>query len=753
MRIINGLISVFRETLPRFSIKYPWVVVAVFLLIIGFFGYQLPSIYIDTDINKLTTGGEEETRAIETAARDFYIRDPLYIILLGDMDEPETWQRAADLVEKMRVLPDVFQVISPLDTSYFLLTGFNVLTLPVAANAPTTLEEVDQFRSRLDLSPNGKSMISHDNSAMLLEIYIRSSYSSRGKRAVDQLEQMLKTEWGVNDFHITGTCYLAHASDQSIKRDVMTLFPFAALVVVLVLLFSFKNWLGILIPGATILVSLIVSLGWMAWWGYPLTIVSVVLPVMLIVIGSADGIHILNKYHEELERANDKNQAIFFTMKEMVPPCIMTSLTTAVGFLSLRTSSVIPVKEFGLFAAIGVLTALIFALVGIPALLTILSAPQQKVKVKRGSLYFRFLEYISNWVVEHTRLVVLIGIAVFILSAIGITYLTVEANIARYFRSTSSVAEGIRVYEEKFGGSAQVLIVVDTNKPKGALEPEFLPLLAELEDYVRPFSLVSTTVSMASVARDLSPDGELHGNLVSLAFKHLPSAFTNVFLSRDQQQKAIIYTSVMSAKTTKVAETLSKIESGLRTLVPEEMTITITGFPKIFQHHMQWFSESQIRSLVGSISAVLLLLVVFHRSFILGFLAMLPLVFTIGTNFGLMGWFGIPLDAGTVLIGSIAIGIGIDYSIHLISRVLREQKSGKDLKTACQLSITTAGHAIMINAITLIAGFLVLCFSVFSTLAIFGFLMAVAMFISSTASVTVLPAILQSFDKLKDLWY
>jgi len=89
------------------------------------------------------------------------------------------------------------------------------------------------------------------------------------------------------------------------------------------------------------------------------------------------------------------------------------------------------------------------------------------------------------------------------------------------------------------------------------------------------------------------------------------------------------------------------------------------------------------------------------------------LVFTIGTNFGLMGWFGIPLDAGTVLIGSIAIGIGIDYSIHLISRVLREQKSGKDLKTACQLSITTAGHAIMINAITLIAGFLVLCFLFF----------------------------------------
>ncbi len=749
MRIIDRVRSFFQETLPKFSIKYPWIVAVVFILIISFFGYQLPNIYIDTDINKLTTGGEEETKAIETAARDFYIRDPLYIVLLGDMNEPDTWQRAADLVKKMRDIPDVLQVLSPLDTSYFLLAGFNVYTLPVAARAPTTLNEIEQFRSRLDLSPNGKFMISHDNSAMLIEVYIRSSYSSRGKKTVAQLEQMLKTEWGDKNFHITGTCYLAHASDQSIRRDVITLFPFAALIVALVLFFSFKNWLGILIPGATVLVSLIVSLGWMAWWGYPLTIVSVVLPIMLIVTGSADGIHILNKYQEELQQTNDKYQAIFITMNEMVPPCIMTSLTTAVGFLSLRTSSVIPVRDFGLFAAIGVLTALIFALVGIPALLAILPAPQQKTKVKRSTFYSHLLEWMSNWVVEHTSLVLVIGTAVFILSVVGINYLTVEANIARYFRSSSSVAEGIRIYEDKFGGSAQVLIVVDTNKPKGALEPEFLPLLAELEDYVKPFPLVSSTVSMASMARDFSPDGKLHGNLVALAFKQLPSAFTGVFLSRDQQQKAVIYVSVMSAETTKVAETLSKIESGLGDLIPEEMTVTVTGIPKIFHHHMQRFSESQIKSLIGSIITVLVLLVVFHGSLILGCLALLPLIFTIGANFGLMGWMGIPLDAGTVLIGSIVIGIGIDYSIHLISRVIREQKSGKDLRTACQWSITTAGHAIMINAITLIAGFLVLCFSVFSTLAIFGFLMALAMFVSSTASVTVLPAILQSFDKLK----
>ncbi|HHT37384.1 MAG TPA: RND family transporter [Firmicutes bacterium] len=744
--MIQWFKSIFEKTLPRFAVKYPWLVLIVFVLVTGFFGYQLTNIYVDTDVTKLTTGSEEETRAIETAARDFTVGDPLYLILKGDMNDPQVLQKANNLISEIRGHKDVFEVISPFDTSYFGLAGFMVQSIPVAPQVPATEAEVKAFRQRLAQSPNGKRMISADSEAMLIELYIYGSYSSRGKRAVKELEKLLTTEWGSDQFNMTGTSYITHAMDQSIRRDAFVLFPIAALIVVIVLILSFRSWLGFLIPGATVLVSMVITMGLMAWLDFPITLVSVIMPVILIVIGSADGIHILHKYQEELGRNSaSKNEIVARVMEKMVPPCTMTSVTTAVGLISLRTSTVIPVKDFGTFSGIGVMVAYVFTLLGIPALLAVFPEPKRLSREAKQETYWDtiFLAKLARWVMRHSKTVAVIGTAVFVIMALGLPRITVEANIARYFRKSSDAAEGIRVYEQYFGGSQQVLIVVDTHQAQGALNPQFLPTIDELEQYAQTVPLVTHTWSMASLARDLSPDGQLQPNLVPLAYQQLPRTLTSVFVSRNQQQKAMIYAWLRSSDTTQLANNLISLETGLKERLPEGYTVTVSGLPKIIQHHMQRFSESQVSSVLWSTLAVLALLIIFTRSFLEGCISVIPLIFTIVINFGVMGWLGLPLDAATVLIGSIAIGMGIDYSIHYISRVNSEVKAGKNLMDACEIAISTAGHAIMINAATLIAGFLMLCFSTFSILMVFGVLMALAMGISCIATVTVLPVMLQ----------
>lgn len=746
--MVQWMKNLFKKMLPGFAVKYPWIVILFFVLVIAFFSYQLPKLYIDTDVTKLTTGSEGDTREIETAARDFTVGDPLYLVLRGDMDDPAVLQRAADVLDSIRRLKDVIEVVSPFDMSYYAFTGLFVQAIPVAPQIPTSAFEVEQFRQRLAQSPIGKRMISDNSEAMLLEVYIWGSYSSRGKAAVKQIEQILNEQWGEGQFNMTGTCYLAHAMDQSIRRDVLLLFPLAAFVVVVVFILSFRSLLGFLIPGATVLVALVVCMGLMAWLGYPLTIVSVVLPVIIIVVGSASGIHVLHKYREELDQTDtvNKARAIIFTMELMVPPCTMTALTTAVGLFSLRTSTVIPVKDFGTFSAIGVMVTYLFTVVGIPALLAVFPVPKSKWVSSRRMTHLDtvLLGRIAKWIMNHSTLVAIVGVAIILVMVLGLGRITVEANIARYFRRSSAVSEGIRVYEEYFGGYQQVLIVVDTNQPRGGINPEFIPLVDQLEQYAQTFPLVSHTSSMASIARDVSPDGELHANLVPMAYQYLPQNLTSVYVSRNQQQKVMIYAWLRSSNTTQLAKTLVELEAGLNEQVPEGVSVIVTGLPKIVQHHMQRFSESQVSSTLASLVAVLALLIIFTCSVSEGLLSMIPLVFTIVVNFGIMGWFGFPLDAATVLIGSIAIGMGIDYSIHFISRVHNEVKAGRDITTACEISISTAGHAIVINAGTLIAGFLMLCFSIFSTLSMFGVLMALAMAISCIATVTVLPAMLQA---------
>ena len=374
------------------------------------------------------------------------------------MNDPLVLQQAADLIAKIREVNYVFEVISPFDTSYFGLSGFLVQSLPVAQRIPTTAAEVQQFRQRLAQSPNGKRMISEDSEAMLVEIYIIGSYTSRGKQTVKELEQILSQEWGPDQFNFTGTAYITHEMDQSIKRDAFLLFPFAALIVVVVLILSFRSWLGFLIPGATVLTAMVITMGLMAWLGYSITLVSVIMPVILIVIGSADGIHILHKYQEELEfNAGSKKESILLVMEEMIPPCTMTSLTTAVGLISLRTSTVIPVKDFGTFSGFGVMVAYLFTVLGIPALLTVFPEPKMKLnKAKENSSWdIILLRKLAKWVMNHSRGVAVGAVAILVLVGFGLTQITVEANIARYFRSSSPVATGLRVYEQYFGGSSR----------------------------------------------------------------------------------------------------------------------------------------------------------------------------------------------------------------------------------------------------------------------------------------------------------
>ena len=725
-------------------VKYRWLVLLFFTLVTVFFSYHLFNLQLDTNVTNLTTGSEEEAKAIEQAARDFAVSDPLQIILLGDTNNPEMLQKAANTVYQIRALPDVFQLLSPFDTTYFSAVGFLLQTFPVAPKVPETSDEVKAFKNKLAMSPNGKMMISADGDALLLEAYIQGAGGTRGNRVVAKIEELLNETWGKDNYAITGSAYLTYAAEQSIIRDIMVLFPLAAIIVLVVLYLSFRNWWCIWAPALTVFIAIVVSMGMMAWLGYPITMVSAIMPVLLVVVASADGIHIIHTYQEKLTVARGKEEAILVTMNQLAGPVIMTSLTTALGLISLRSSTVIPVKDFGTFSALGVIVALFFALFGIPALLAVLP-PLYRTKARQKQVNYdnKLLVKFSRFVSRRAYLVGIISIVILLFCTYGMRNLTVESNVARYFKSGSRVTAGINLYEEKFAGSSKVLVIVDTGKSLGAVDTDFLPVLDQLEQYIRTVSLVTDTMSIASIARDFTPDGQLYPSLVRLVYRQLPQMYTRAFLSRDNQSKTAIHVNIKSARTSQLSATLNQLENGLQELAPDELSITVAGIPKIIQYHMERFSQSQIVSLFWSAVTVLCLLILFFRSFRLGLLGILPLLFTVGINFGVMGWLDIPLDAATILIGSIAIGIGIDYSIHFINRVAVEESLGWQLSEACERTIQTTGRAILINASTLICGFGILAFSVFTTVSIFGSLMAFTMATSSLAAVIVLPALLQ----------
>jgi len=742
-RFVGGISRFLIRGIAGLNFRFPWLPIGIFLCVCIWFGIQLPYIQFETKIDQMASSAGDPIREAEQAAREFSVWEPLNLVLLGNMALLPTIEKASEIATAIRAIPNVARVVTPFDATYMGLEGVAVVNNPVMVSFPTNEEELSAFRDRLRLSPEGNRMFSAENDAILFQLYVRGGISARGKQTIEQLIQALDQSWGAGQYHLVGETYLGYMVDQTAIRDVATLFPFSLIIVVLVLWLSFRKIWGVLLPSLTVMASVVCTLGLMAWNGDSITIISAILPILLVTLGTADAIHIYSFYLEESRRTTDRKTTVRNTMKHMSIPVLMTSLTTALGFGSLITSSVIPVREFGYYSVFGILCAMVFSLTALPALLCLLPHPalrSSKQKIYDGMAEKGLLRF-AQWI-HHRKSVVIAASALLIAICIwGITRVEFESNLSRYFRRNTPVVQGIEAYEDRFGGSSLLMVVIDTGVSGGSMNPDMIHILQKMETYIDSYPLMTHTQSFATLVQRMVPH-TLTPFAMNLLHQNIGTSGIPGYLSADNARKAAIQTYMRNAQTAEVSRTLAQLEIGLQQFLPEGMKLTFAGTPRIIQMHMESFAASQQQSLTLSGITVFFVVSFLFLSLFLGALAMIPLVFTVCINFGVMGLSNIPLDAATMLIASISIGVGIDYSIHILKRVLSELKRGLSIRESCVHATKTTGHAILINSVTLISGFGILVFSRFLTISAFGGLMAMTMGISALAALTIIPAFL-----------
>ena len=743
-RFLNSI----SRALSHFSIDHPVVIIAVSLAVALFFTVRVGTLRFETDITNLADGSTEVSRDIERAARDFIIGDPVRLVLVGDATDPSVLLHAKKTAEALRDIQNVFRVETPFDASYHILEGLNVASHPVITAFPATAEEVEAFLDDLSRSYSSKHMISESRDALLFNLFIRGGVGLRGRNAISEAEALLEELWGQENYYLSGEIYLGYSVDRTVIRDVRVLFPMSVMLFSIVILLSFRSVAGLLVIGSTVLFTVFSTLGFMAWRATPLTIVSATLPVLLVALASADGIHVFSRYRESSGEAPDKKTALKSAMNSLAAPIFMTSLTTAAGFAALMTSSVIPVRDFGFYSMFGILAAMLFSLSTLPAILAVLPQPRSR-KAKSDSFSLgKLLEFAATSSQKHWKFILAVVTSVVLFSVLGVFRLDFESNLARYFRKGSTVSSGIMEYEERFGGSSMLLIVVDSGDEAGAVQPAFLEMLKLMQNRVESYPLFSRTSSIVSLAEGISPYGlalvfgtVLHGRVGDI----------NVYgyLSRDGMRKAVIHTHIYSAKTSEISQTIGRLESELNKIALPGVRVIVAGTPKVVELHMKEFASSQIKSIIISGGAVWFIVSFLFVSFVVGSLSMVPLCLSVLVNFGIMGIAGIPLDAATILVASISIGVGVDYSIHLLKRLIEDKKRSGEAQELFRVSVRSVGRAIIINTITLFAGFMVFAFSSFLTVAYFGILTAMTLLISCITSLAVIPAILTVPERIR----
>jgi len=746
--------------ITKLVVDNPKKTIILLVLISLSFCLFIPRIIFQADIRDMIPADDPVVKDMEETTKIFGSQNILMAVLRSDnIFTVNTLKKIHQIEEGFSDLPGVDKVTTPLNINLIESSEFLITIAPIVEHIPENEEEVKKFKEKILMSPTGKSFVTENGKAALMLIALNPDVTgtTRARKLVADMLKIIAEREGPEKIYLAGESYQNYYIQESITHDLYFLFGIVAFIVILLLYLCFRSIQRTILLVLTILMGTIWVIGLMALIGFPMTMISVAMPAILVAVSSAYGIHILNKYYEIIGKGLEGKEAVLEAMRGMNSPVVMAALTTAAGFLALISSFVTPIRQFGISTAFGVLAAVVISLTFIPAVLVLQKAPiHLKKQHSPGRLVF-LLRKMAGFVTKRAKIILLSSFLLLGIFLLGIPRINIESNPINYFGKDSPVVQAVNIVENEFGGSLRLMIVLDTEKEGGIKEPKILRQMIEIQEYLNSLEHVSNSFSLADLICKINQ--AFHGGEKSyyaipdtreavaqelLLFSMQEGLDINSLVSHNFQ-KALISAQMKNVGGKKMEETIDKINKYLEENFNNngKFRAKLVGMPRVVISLIRKTVSSQMSSIVFSILAVAAIVSLLFTSTTAGFICVLPLLFTIGINFGVMGYFGNSLNIATAMISSIAIGIGVDYSIHFLSRYKEEIKKGKNKVEALIVTAETAGQGIFFNAITLILGFGVLLFSSFRAISTFGYLVSLTMLISSLASLTVIPAILR----------
>ena len=545
-------------------------------------------------------------------------------------------------------------------------------------------------------------------------------------------------------------------------KDMQRMVPIVVIVITLVLFLLLRSAKSTFLTLLVVVLSSIWAFGAMATLNIPIYSVSTMIPVMLIAIGIAYGVHLYSHLFHYMEEhpGISKLEASKNMLQEMWKPVMMAAVTTMVGFISLLTSQVYPVKYFGIFSAFGVLVAFLLSVLFIPAGIMILGLPKRKKTGSNGEELDpnenRFAYRFADYLIGHKKLVYISTVAIVALSLYGTSKVWINSSFLDKFEKNSEIRKTDRFINEHFGGTSTLNVILEGDRPDTFKEPKVLKAMAKLQDDVvnslpvvgDAFSLVDFLKRMNKVMHadsaeyDRIPDNQ---NLIAqyLLLYEMSGDPANLWrVVTEDYKKANLTFQLKSDNSKALNSAIAIIEKYRPEFKKMGVKVNYAGSGYKALVFTDLILEGQISSLALSLLIVIVLLSLMFKKIKIGLIGSIPIIITTFISFGIMGLFDIPLSSTTALISSIAIGIGIDYAVHFIDRYRINAALTHDKIKTSHFTMHHSGKAILFNAIVVIAGFMVLLFSVFPPNRSLGLLVSLNMFTSFVGTLTIMFIIL-----------
>ncbi len=642
---------------------------------------------------------------------------------------------------------------------------------PISDKIPTTQAEVDSIKTQLQNLPFYKGFFfdeENDLSLMIIEVDEAYLYKSEILTLIDKLKPMLdrfESRSGM-EIHTTGLPYIRLANSSKIQKEI-NLFIFLAIGITTLIMFLFlKSIKATIISMLVVILGVIWVLGFISLLNYELTILTSLIPPLVIVIGVPNAIFLINKYHSEYRIHGNKIKALSRVIRKIGNATLMTNATTASGFATFIITESIILKEFGVIASISIMSVFVLSLLLIPIIYSFTKPPKER---HYKHLDKKWIKFIINWMVHtvlnHRKLVYLIMFIILGLSGVGISMMYTTGNISDDFSRKDPVYKDIKFIEKNVSGIVPLEIIIDTKRKKGATKYSTLKKMNELEEKLATFDKISKPISIVSLLKfsrqeffggDASQYSMPSKAELDFISSYIPegdksteaTAIYNSFLD-SAQQRTRISLQVADVSTSEMRELQDSIASAVYSVFEKDRYETnITGASVLFLKGTTYLIKNLFISLSLAVLLISLFMAWMFYSPRMVLISLVPNLIPLLMTAAIMGFAGIPIKPSTILVFSVAFGISVDDTIHFLAKYRQELKvKNWNIGESVISALKETGVSMIYTSIVLFFGFSIFLASGFLGTVALGMLVSITLLIAMFANLVLLPALLLSLEK------
>jgi predicted RND superfamily exporter protein len=727
------------------------------------FLFQFTRLDFDYDFEKFFPQNDPETAYFEEFREKFESDNDFMLVALKNEDgafQPGFLKDVKELTISIDSLELIQHTLSLTNTNETTARGAFHVEQPYFSG-PDSLLQKDSIRifSHDELI---QSFISKDAKSVC--IFLRhQDYLSKNKcdTLVNQINELIEG-YNFDEIHLTGRAPGQAYYVDKMQYEMIFFVGLSMILIVIFLAFTYKSFWGVWIPLVIVLGSMIWVVGCIALFGESINLTMIVLPSIMFVVGTSDVIHLVSKYLEHLRNGVPKNQSIINAYKEVGVATLLTSVTTAIGFLSLMVINIEPIQVFGKYSALGVMLAFILTYTLLPALLYMTKPPKKLIEQKQTDTFWtKWLQKMFPVVLKRPKLIGATFIILLTIAGFGIYQLESNNYLLDDLDDSTIVKQDFNFLDANFGGVRpfEMGVVLKDTVNYSIHDEEVMNEIQKVETYLQEVygveNLISVNQTMLMAHRSFT--GNIDTNI-----QHITKNKRNKYVRMFKKKGGQIYARFVHNNTTRISGQLEDLGNIVITernehlyqfledsINTELLEFKPTGTAHLIDQNMSYMAENLMLGLLIALAIVAIIMGFLYKSARMVLLAVIPNVLPLVFVAGFMGFTDIDLKFSTAVIFTIAFGIAVDDTIHFMSKFKIELRKGKSKLYALKRTFLSTGRAIILTSLILIGGFLLLIFSDFNGTYFIGIMISLSLIFAVFADLFLLPVLLIWFYKKK----